>query len=159
MNSKIAILFDSQHGFTKNCAIELQKSLPQSELYNINKYTTYDPNDFDTIIVGAPIYKGALDPFVQKFFKRFKLVLLKKKIALFSSGMNEEEFNIAIQDSVPPEIFYNAFIVYCGGKINYEELSKKEKRILKRRLGITSDTEIKKMDRASSIINWINKKA
>ena len=152
----ILILYESKTGFTEHCAISLQEHLPGSDIEDIHN-DTYDLTAYDTILIGAPIYMGEIEHFTQRFFVRHKPKLLKKKLGIFCAGMNKEEFNHAVQNSLPPDIFYHANIVHCGGKIDYSTLSIKEKFTIRRRLGIKSDAHIENEDKMAEFIKWVKK--
>ncbi len=70
------------------------------------------------------------------FIEDHKFDLLDRKLGLFCSGLSKEEFHIAVQDSLPPNIFYHADIIHCGGVLDYSLLNWKEKYTIWRRLKI-----------------------
>ncbi len=70
------------------------------------------------------------------FVRRNKLTLLDRKLGFFCTGLTKAEFNIAVQGSLPPDIFYHAKIVNCGGVLDYSKLTLKEKYTIWRRLKI-----------------------
>ena len=151
---KTLILYETQKGYTKSCGEKLHSSLEDAILLDINK-DQFDLNDFDIVVVGAPIYEGEIEETTRKFFSDNKWKLLDKKLGIFCAGMNTEEFNKAMQQSLPSDIFIHAEIVHCGGKINYETLSRKEKRILKRRLGIKESNHLDYSYKLDELVKWI----
>lgn len=82
---------------------------------------------------------------------------MRKKLGIFCAGMNQQEFNTAVQDSLHPDIFYHAEIVHCGGKLNFDKISLIDKITVKRKLGITESIEIKKDVEMKAFIEWVNK--
>lgn len=132
---KTIILYDSIKGYTKKCAEYLHSNIEGSDIFDIDN-RVFDLGDYDQVLIGAPIYVGEIEETMKEFIKRFKIVLLKKKLGIFCSGMNPSEFSLAVQSSLPPNIFYHAEIVNCGGIIDYPRLSFREKYTIWRRLKI-----------------------
>ena len=152
---KTLILYDTKKGFTKGCAEKITRQVEDSYIIEINS-TEFTLEDYDTILIGAPIYRGKIEKSVIKFIREKKGKLLDKKIGIFCAGMNKEEFYLAVQNSLPPEIFYRAQIVHCGGKIDYTKLSIIQKLTIKRRLGINSSVELEKTEDMLEFIDWVN---
>ena len=152
---KTLILYDSKTGFTKGCAEQIHKMIEDSYICEINGIE-YNIKDFDTILIGAPIYGGKIKKNVLKFFRNNKMKLLGKKLGIFCAGINKEEFNKAVQNSIPPEIFYKAQIIHCGGKITYPQLSFIEKMTVKRKFGVTQSTHVENKDELLEFIQWVN---
>ena len=150
----ILILYETKTGFTKACAENLQKQLPGSTLHDMHDETiSFD--GFDTILIGAPIYNGEIEPFASRFFHRKKVKLMQKRLGIFCAGMNIEEFNLAVQTSLPADIFYHAQIVHCGGKIDYKSLSFMDKMKVRRRLGIKDDKEFMNDLKIDEFLKWV----
>lgn len=145
------ILYESKMGFTEKCAKHLNSKIIGSELYDI-KSNDYLLEDYDRVIIGAPIYIGEIEEITKKFIDDNKFILLEKKLGLFCAGVNKEEFHIAVQDSLPAEIFYHADIVYCGGVIDYHRLSLKEKYTIWRRLKIRRSLIDEHLDGLDSLV-------
>lgn len=152
---KTLILYETRKGYTKNCGIKLHDSIADSDLKDIMK-DKYDISEYEIILVGAPIYEGTIDNITKKFFQNNKWKLLDKKLGIFCAGMNTKEFNKAMQESLPADIFIHAEIIHCGGRIVYETLKWKEKRILKRRLGITASDHLDYSHKLEELIKWVN---
>lgn len=129
------ILYESKMGYTKKCAEYLHKMIENSELFEIES-RKFKLEDYDRIIIGAPIYIGEIEEITKDFIKRNQFALLDRKLGLFCAGMSKEEFHIAVQDSLPPNIFYHAEIVHCGGVIEYSKLTLRDKYTIWRRLKI-----------------------
>lgn len=149
----ILILYETKSGFTEECAKQIHQQIPGSVMVDIHS-DEFQIDDFDTILIGAPIYNGEIEHYTSRYFTIHKLKLLKKRLGIFCAGMNTEEFNYAIQESMPPDIFYEAKIIHCGGRIKYKNLSLKEKFTVRRRLGIKDDAEINNTDKMEQFIKW-----
>jgi menaquinone-dependent protoporphyrinogen oxidase len=131
--------------------------IPESDMFDMHDSELYNIEEYDTIVVGAPIYEGAIIKDAERFFKENKKILLKKRLGIFCSGMNSAEFNQAVQKSLPPDIFYDAELVHCGGRVIFKELSFWDKRTIKRRLGITEDEILENTEKMEEFIKWIKK--
>ena len=137
---KTLILYQTKHGFTESCARFIAKKMTDVTLEKIET-PLIDVENYDRIMIGAPIYKGEIEEFTKEFIKNHKVALLKRKLGIFCSGLAKEEFSLAVQNSLPAEVFYHATIVHCGGVVKMHELSILEKLTLRRRLGITKTVE------------------
>lgn len=151
---KVLILYETQKGFTKECGEKILAQLEDADLRDIQR-DKYDISEYDVIVVGAPIYEGRIDKYTERFFKDNKWKLLNKKLGIFCAGMNTKEFNMAMQESLPGDIFLHAEIIHCGGRIQYDALSKKEKRVVKKRLGITQSDSLEYPHKIDAFIKWI----
>jgi menaquinone-dependent protoporphyrinogen oxidase len=151
---KTLILYETKMGFTQQCAETLHNQLKESVMQDIHD-ESYDLNDYDTILVGSPIYIGELEQFTKRFFIRHKPELMKKKLGIFCAGMNREEFNLAVQNSLPPDIFYHANIVHCGGQIDMDKLSFKQKFTIRRRLGIKENSKVENPGKIDEFVKWV----
>ena len=149
---KTLILYESKRGFTKKCAEHLHSKIEGSDLFDIER-GGYVLKNYEKIIIGAPIYVGEIEEYTKKFIKRNKFTLLERKLGLFCAGMNKEEFHIAVQDSLPANIFYHAEIVHCGGVINYPKLNLREKYTIWRRLKIRKSLEDEHLESLDSLID------
>lgn|GEM_PF-2001594 len=152
---KTLILYETRTGYTKECADTLHSNIKDSHIFDITS-KDYSLNDFDTILVGAPIYIGEIEKKTSRFFHIHKLKLLNKKLGIFCAGMNKEEFSMAVQNSLPPDVFYHAEIVHCGGRIEYKKLTFREKLTLRRRLGIKKSENMSNENEVESFIEWVN---
>lgn len=149
------ILYDTKKGFTKGCAQRINSQVPDSDIFEIDS-EKFELKDYDTVLIGAPIYTGKIEKTVIKFIEQKKPKLMDKKLGFFCAGMNKEEFLSAIQKSLPAEIFYRAQTVHCGGEIDFPKLSLLQKVTVKRRLGIKDSVVLNKEDDVEEFIKWVN---
>lgn len=150
---KVLILYETKSGFTKDCAMKLHKALDGSEMFDIHK-DDFNIDDYEVVLIGTPIYKTKLEPLTISYITKHKWKLLDKKLGIFCAGMNTKEFNLAVQESLPGEIFLHAEIVHCGGKIVYQSLSWVDKRTVKKRLGITSSEHLDYQHKLDELVKW-----
>ena len=153
---KTLILFESKMGYTKGCADYLNENIEDSVIFDV-KSREYNLMDYDTILIGAPIYQGKIEKKTSRLLKIHKIKLLKRKLGIFCAGMNQSEFNFAVQESLPPDIFYHAEIVHCGGKIELKKLTIKEKLIIRRKLGIKKSEEVNHTGSMKKFLEWAKK--
>lgn len=148
---KTLILYESKMGYIEKCGKYLFGKIKDCDIFDI-KSKDYNIQDYENIIIGAPIYNGLMIQYTKKFINKNKLLLLDKQLGLFIAGMSREEFHTAIQKSLPPNIFYHAKIVHCGGVIEYSKLSLKDKYTLWRRLHIKKSKYDEMLDSLDELI-------
>lgn len=152
---KTLILYDTINGFTKDCAQNISTRVNDSSVYEISS-EEFRLEDYETILIGAPIYRSKINKNVIDFITEKMAKLLDKKLGMFCAGMNKQEFHLAVQNSLPVEFFYRAKIVHCGGKINFAQLSLLQKLTVKRRLGIKASVSLEKKEEMTKFIAWVN---
>jgi len=148
---KTIILYESKMGFTKKCAEYLHSKIKDSAIFDIER-AGFVLKDYDQIMIGAPIYVGEVEDYTKDFIERNKFTLLDRKLKLFFSGMNKEEFHIAVQDSLPVDVFYHAKTVFCGGVIEYSKLTLRDKYTIWRRLKIRKSIDDAHFERLDEFI-------
>ena len=136
---KTIIIYDTKHGFTKEVAEFVLKNEEDASLFHIQD-ANISLNEYVNVYIGSYILKGKLSKHTQNFIKKNKVDLLKKRLKLFLSALDASDFNNAVQNSLDPDIFYHAKKTNTGGKVVFDSLSYFEKRSLKKRINITSDT-------------------
>ena len=136
---KTIVLYDTKYGFTEKCARYLYEKLEESDIRKLND--DYNINDYDRIFLGTYIDDGEVSAKTRDFLKQHKSKLLNKKLGIFCSALDKNDYLNALQKSLDPEIFYNSKIVLPGGKVNLEELSFLEKRRIRKRINVVENTE------------------
>lgn len=152
---KTIILYESKYGYTKECAIKIKDRVENSDLFDV-KSGEFNLKEYDTILIGSPIIKGEFVKEIITFLKQYHSVLMNKKVGIFCSGMDKKEFNLAVQNSMPAELFYSAKIIHCGGEINMSKLSFRDRRTIKKRLNIIDSIRIDNEKPYEDFIKWIN---
>lgn len=135
---KTCIIYDTKFGFTKECAQYLQTHITDSDLYTIDDNVPLQ--EYNKVLFGSFIFVGEVWKDSTQFLKKHKNQLLNKKLGLFISGLDKEDYLNALQTSLDPELFYHSKIIRPGGQIDLEQLSFFEKRKLKKRINITENT-------------------
>lgn len=151
---KTVVLYESKKGYTEECAKYISRRVEDCDVFEIHDFDK-DLNEYDNILIGSPIYEGEIGNYTEDFFSRKKHLLLDKRLGIFCAAMNSEEFNKAMQERVPVEVFIHAKIIHCGGQVDFETLKRKEKRILKKRLGITKSESLKGKSKLDDLVKWV----
>ncbi len=127
MENKIAVIYKSKYGATKRYAGWIALKL-EADLYEVSDIVRKDLNDYDTIIYGGPLYIGKIKGI--KFITNNYEYIKEKKVYLFMVGMrefDEDYINSTLENNIPKEIIDNIETFYFRGKMNYQELSLKDK--------------------------------
>ena len=132
---KKIILYDTRYGFTKECADYVKNLFPESDLFHIDE--KYDLREYDEVFLGSFINQGMINERTRLLLEAHRNKLMKKSIHLFCCGIDKQDYERAIQESLDPDMFYHIDYFCPGGEVRYDELTKKEKKIIKKRIGIT----------------------
>ena len=127
MENKIAVIYKSKYGATKRYAGWIALKL-DADLYEVSDIRRKDLKAYDTIIYGGPLYIGKIKgiKFIINNYKYIK----DKKLSVFMVGMrefDEDYINSILENNIPKEIINNVKTFYFRGKMNYQELSHKDK--------------------------------
>lgn len=127
MDNKIAVIYKSRYGATKRYAGWIALKLG-ADLYEVSDIRKKDLNEYETIIYGGPLYcekiKGI--KFVINNYEHLK----NKNIKLFMVGIEKYDdiyIQSILQNNIPIEILKNIDTFYFKGKLNYKELSIKDR--------------------------------
>jgi menaquinone-dependent protoporphyrinogen oxidase len=88
---KTLIVFASKYGGTKNSAEKISAEMSGAEICELGKNIVPNLNQFDCIVIGGPLYAGAIHKSVAAFVKDNTDILLTKKIGLFIAGLENSE--------------------------------------------------------------------
>ena len=127
MENKIAVIYKSKYGATKRYAGWIALKL-EADLYEVSDIVRKDLKDYDTIIYGGPLYIGKIKGI--KFITNNYEYIKEKKVYLFMVGMrefDEDYINSTLENNISKEIIDNIETFYFRGKMNYQELSLKDK--------------------------------
>lgn len=126
---KTLIVYATKHGATEKCARLLAKKLDGDvDLCNLKKDPFPDPNPYDKIIIGGPVYIGKALNEVKNFCNTHLETLRTKKIGLYICGMQEGEMARKEIDSSYPERLLSVAVAkecfggeFILGKMNFIE--------------------------------------
>lgn len=130
MGDKIAVIYKSKYGATKRYAGWIALKL-DADLYELSDISKNDLKKYDRIIYGGPLYRGKIKgiKFITNNYDNIK----DKKISLFMVGMKsfeESYINTTLINNIDQEIINNIDVFYFRGKLNYKELSIKDRIVI-----------------------------
>jgi len=89
MPEKVLVTYGTRTGVTK----EIAEAIAQAMEHHGATVTVLDASEagsvaeFDLVVVGSPIYGGALRDEILTFFELHELELINKRVAMFTNGM------------------------------------------------------------------------
>jgi len=122
---KTIIIYDSKYGYTAKCVDELATMLNgKVKKVNLNKLKPVDLAEYDTVIIGSPVYMGKIRKSIADFCQNYLNVLLPKKIGLFNCCLETEEKALTqLNKCFPEEIVAVAKVKeYFGGELNMKSM-------------------------------------
>lgn len=130
MGEKVAVIYKSKYGATKRYAGWIALKL-DADLYELSDISKNDLKKYDRIIYGGPLYRGKIKgiKFITNNYDNIK----DKKISLFMVGMKsfeESYINTTLLNNIDEEIINNIDVFYFRGKLNYKELSIKDRIVI-----------------------------
>ena len=132
------ILYSSKYGGTLLCAEKLAEYMNiDSTLINLDKNSNPDLSKYQSVVIGASVYRGAIRKSVKKYSKNNMSILETKKIGLFISCLAEgEEANLYFENTFDDQILSKVIARgVFGPVVNYEKMNFLEKIILKKITG------------------------
>lgn len=130
MGEKVAVIYKSKYGATKRYAGWIALKL-DADLYELSDISKNDLKKYDRIIYGGPLYRGKIKgiKFITNNYDNIK----DKKISLFMVGIKnfeESYINTTLLNNIDQEIINNIDVFYFRGKLNYKELSIKDRIVI-----------------------------
>lgn len=87
---KTLILYVTTRGATADCARRLAAALgDDTEVCELNRFFG-NPSQYDCVVVGAPVYAGAIPKEMKTYCRENRAELLKKPFAVFFSCLSED---------------------------------------------------------------------
>ena len=128
----ITILYTSKHGATAKIARVINTYLDHTcTLMNLDELDMAVLEKTDTIVLGVPVYYGALDPKMVDFIKKNQGLLIKKHYSIYITALFHTEFMSYIPKEFDYSILKNVTTMAgLGGAIYYPDLSIQEKMVL-----------------------------
>jgi menaquinone-dependent protoporphyrinogen oxidase len=134
---KILIAYRSRYGCTRRYAALLAEKLPgELTVADLRRAGRPSPAAFDLVLLGSPIYAGAVPSGVTRYCERHRSELLRVRVGLFICCLYEGERARAQLDSAFPDwLSLHAFGRWAlGGEIRLRALGLFD-RLLVRALG------------------------
>ena len=135
---KTAVIYATKYGTTEKVAASIAEKLTETnnvEMFALTKNANPDIKEFETVILGAPIYAGQASGKMKAFCKANESVLLQKKIGLFVCGMHpdKEQQCKELNDAYPEVLQKNAAVAgFMGGAFLFERMNFIERTIIKK---------------------------
>lgn len=128
---KTLILYASNTGTVKDCALKLNEMIPQSEAVDITKALP-DPNGYDRVILGASIRAGRINKKIAEYAENTLPILLTKETGLFICCADASKVNGYFVEYFPGELIMKAKKCACfGGELNIKNARGLDKLMLK----------------------------
>ena len=131
---KIAIVYCSRHGGTDKIVSLIAQKLEENDVQSFNLLKCSPPSikDFDTLIIGGPIYFGMIQTPLKQFCALNQKALVKKQYALFVSSILEGEELNQFEEAFSLTLLIHSKANAClGGELRYDKLSFFEKLIFR----------------------------
>jgi len=135
---KTAIIYASKYGTTEKVALSIADKLKitnEVELVSLKTNPNPNINEFETVILGTPIYAGQTSKKMKAFCKANEFVLLQKKTGLFVCGMHhdKEQREKELKDAYSETLQQNAIATgFMGGAFLFEKMNFVERTIIKK---------------------------
>jgi len=134
--NKTVIIYASKHGTTERVARMLaDKSSGNVDIISLKHDKISDMYQYDTFILGTPIYAGKPLKVMRVFCEQNMEILLQKTTALFICGMHPDADHRAAEtmDAYPEWLYKKSkAIAFLGGEFIFEELNFFEKLIVRK---------------------------
>ncbi|WP_368645710.1 flavodoxin domain-containing protein [Alkalibacterium putridalgicola] len=156
---KTLIAYASKHGCTEKCANMLEEQLEgEIEKIDLKEKTEVDFSQYDTVVLGSPVYVGKILKEVDIFAKTNLNELKQKTIGLFICGMQEEHtLRNELEVNYPPELQEKAVVRDCfGGAFDFNEMNFAEKMITKKVAKVTEDVSAIREDVIQNFAETLN---
>lgn len=127
------ILYSSKHGTTKRYAKEMADQLfPQGHVIQVESINHHQLNQFDTVVLGTPIYAGRPQRDMSAFCQKFHDELLSKRLYLFATGLASGDLaSRELQEAYPETLQQHAQEkIFLGGAVDYPSLNLLEKSVV-----------------------------
>lgn len=138
---KKLIIYATKNGCTEKAVKLLQAKLTgATKTVNITRERVSDLSQFDTVILGGPIYVGKIDKALYQFMVLHQGELITKRLGLFicAGEQDYERSQKQLIDSFPKELYDTAIVKDAfGGELDYHKLSFTTKLMLRIVKGIT----------------------
>ena len=130
---KTLIAYATKYGCAEKCAGTLSEMLTgQVELCNLKTAKDIDFSKYEKIIIGGSIYAGKVRKEVTEFCSKNLNALKEKKLGLFVCGMLEDQAEVELNSSFPPELLARAITKeFFGGEFQFKKMKLSEKLIVK----------------------------
>ncbi len=130
---RIAILYATKSGTTRECAVLLQKQLPNHtvELYDLAAKTP-TLSDYDLLVLGSSVRMGKLQKEMRRYLKENLNALLKIDLGLFLCCGFADCFEDYLHRCIPADLREHSIAVSCfGGSLDPKRVKGFDRLIVK----------------------------
>lgn len=122
---KTIILYASTYGYTQDCVQTLKDKLAgETAIFNINKDTLPDLNDYDTVLIGGSIYMGQIQKKIKKYCLSNIDVLKNKNLGFFISCGAPENYDDYFKNAFPAALLEKALATQIfGGELRPDKMN------------------------------------
>ena len=133
---KTAILYGTRKGCTGRCAAMVQEQIGGGDLFDVNKSSTVNLGDYDSVILGSSVWAGKIHSKMSRFVNKHLSTLLNKHVGLFiCSGDRSVDY---IRRNFPSDLVSHAEAKeHFGGELNIDDFGPLMRYILKKKAGVT----------------------
>ena len=119
----ILIIYESKGGYTRECALSLEKYLAGTgRAVEVKAAGKENLAGYDRIVIGSAVYAGRTPGAIRRFVKRNRGDLLQRPLSLFICGTAEEYKDTYYEKNYPEELLSHAdHRGWFGGHIMLEE--------------------------------------
>ncbi len=145
---KTLILYASKYGTTAMIAEKIAKAIDNAVIVDLNQETSYNLNEYDSVIIGTAVYAGNIHKAVKQFFADKAAALKPQSYGIYLCGLEEKHNEEFFKRNFAADVRRNAKILQeVGGYFDPAKSSFFEK------------TLMKMITKSSAIQNTINEKA
>lgn len=132
---KLAIVYCSKHGATEKVANLIKDGIGeyQTDLFNLLKDPEPDIREYDSVIVGGPIYFGMIQNPLKMFCKQNEKILLRKELSLFICCMVREQEDEQFENAFSEKLrMHSSAKGFFGWELQFDQLNLFEKLMVKK---------------------------
>lgn len=131
---KTAVIYTTKHGTTEKVAGMINNLASGGvDLINLKKVKDINLNQYENVIIGGSIHAGKVQNSIAKFCKQHNNELMKKRLGLFLSCMEEDKAQEQFDNAYPETLRKHAISnKITGGEILLDQMNFLEKYIVKK---------------------------
>lgn len=121
---KTLIVYATKYGSTKKCAELVKTFLDGDTRIAQIKNDAIALSEYNSVIVGGPVYMGKMHSDISAFCKRYKNQLLSKRLALFACCYTPSEDAQYLKKLFPKELLgHSLCTTTVGGIMDYKKMN------------------------------------
>jgi menaquinone-dependent protoporphyrinogen oxidase len=159
---KTLIIYATVHGCTEKCAKALAEKLKgETHLCRIGQCAIPNLSTYDTIIIGASIHAGKIQPKMQRFMADRGLELMTKRLGLYLCCMYEDieatnQFKNAFPEALRTFAYAQAIF---GGEFDFAKMNIIERVLVRKIAKVKKSVSHIKMEEIERFAHELNRTA